>query len=454
VAHTNQLLSSHHMWSPVPTSSSERRMAVQIAILLSCYCSLLLLAPVDVTATATTTAATVATVAAFQSNRPFVVATTGARRSATAVGWRKSMSSHDPRWDHQFCSNVRERTLTTTITMASTIHDDGDDHEDGQNVRRVLVIGGTSGIGQLVTRKLLVAQHRSPNDSGDGGTQPHRYTVRATARDRMRGQELLGCQTNDRASVASENNINNNYNNSNNNNNNIEVVELDLLQDDTTVLQAAMQDVSAVVISIGTTAFPTMKWRGGNTPIAIDQIAVTRIATEASQVPSVRTVILVTSVGVLRTKQMPFVILNLFGVLDAKKAGEDAIRYYSTTTTDTGSGYNYAIVRPGRLIGAPFTNDDVAKLLQIQGGSGGTNGGIVQVEAGDTLLGDCPRDACAECIVQCLQRLLLDTTTDTDTTTRGVDNLEFSIIAKDQQSPPPPAWTNEEWTRAFQSVTR
>jgi nucleoside-diphosphate-sugar epimerase len=444
-----------------------------IAILLYCYGSLLL-APVDVTAAS----ATVATATAFQSNRPFVV-TKGVRRSATAVGWR-SMSSHDPRWDHPFCSNGRARTLTTTQMASTTIHDEHDDeheHEHENDVRRVLVIGGTSGVGQLVTRK-LVAQHRSPHD-GDGTPQHHQYTVRATARDRMRGQELLGCKTEDSASSSTSsenNNNNNNYNNNNNNynnnnNNNIEVVELDLLQDDTTVLQAAMQNVSAVVISIGTTAFPTRKWRGGNTPLAIDQVAVTRIATVASQVPSVRTVILVTSVGVLRTQQMPFVILNLFGVLDAKKAGEDAIRDYSTTT-DTGSGYNYAIVRPGRLIGAPFTNDDVAKLLQLPGGSG-TNGGIVvQVEAGDTLLGDCPRDACAECIVQCLQRLLLDTDTTIDTTNNNnnnttqmmVDNLEFSIIAKDhpppqqqqqQQQPlPPSAWTNEEWTRAFQSVTR
>jgi hypothetical protein len=36
--------------------------------------------------------------------------------------------------------------------------------------------------------------------------------------------------------------------------------------------------------------------------------------------------VLLTSVGVDRTKEMPFLVLNLFGVLDAKKAGEEAVK--------------------------------------------------------------------------------------------------------------------------------
>ena len=209
------------------------------------------------------------------------------------------------------------------------------------------------------------------------------------------------------------------------------VVEIDLLQEDTTLLQAVMEGVSIVVISVGTTAFPTMKWKGGNTPVAIDNVAVTRIAQMASQVSSVQQVILVTSIGVTRTNVMPFLILNLFGVLDAKRAGEDAIKQYSTMNT----GYQYSILRPGRLIGGPFTNLDIAKLLQIQVG---TENGVTMTR-GDTLLGDCKRDACAECIVQCISTK--------QTKISALGNLEFSIISNDQ-----PALNDDQWIAAFQSV--
>jgi nucleoside-diphosphate-sugar epimerase len=250
----------------------------------------------------------------------------------------------------------------------------------------VLVIGGTSGIGQLVSHKLAGRQKQ----------------VRATSRDASRARELLDHP-------------------------NIVVVELDILkEDDATALEAAMKDVSTVVISVGTTAFPTLKWKGGNTPVNIDEKAVSRIAAMAAKAPTVKTVLLVTTVGVERTEDMPFKILNLFGVLDAKRAGEAAIQTYSTVD----SGYQYAIVRPGRLVGGPFTNYDVAKLLQIQGGA--ENG--VQLAAGDALLGDCKRDACAECIVQCISQ-------------PHKMNLVFSIISNEQA-----AFSEEEWTQAFQSL--
>ena len=293
-------------------------------------------------------------------------------------------------------SASKENTDTTvSLTSATTTN--------------VLVIGGTSGIGQLVTQKLANHQRCHPP-----------FLVRATSRSKARGEALFQ-DTND---------------DDNNNNNNIHVVELDLLQENTTQLKEAMEGVSVVVVSVGTTAFPTTKWKGGNNPVAIDNVAVTRIAQMASQISSVQQVIIVTSVGVERTNVMPFLILNLFGVLDAKRAGEDAIRQYSTTN----SGYQYCIIRPGRLVGGPFTNFDVAKLLQIQGGT--ENG--VTMSRGDTLLGDCKRDACAECIVQCIraQRTLSALNNDT-----SKNNLEFSIVSNDQ-----PALNDDEWSVAFQSL--
>lgn len=145
----------------------------------------------------------------------------------------------------------------------------------------------------------------------------------------------------------------------------IEVCEVELVvpedgtnddSDSVSSIEAAMEGVTAVVISIGTTAFPTSKWKGGNTPKAIDKDAVTRIANAASKPSSVQKVVLVTSVGVERTNQMPFMFLNLFGVVDAKKDGDDAI----IRASSSGTGYDYVTIRPGRLIGGPFTNYDVA----------------------------------------------------------------------------------------------
>lgn len=240
----------------------------------------------------------------------------------------------------------------------------------------VLVVGGTGGVGQLITKKLLA-----------GG-----FGVRISSRNVERGEETIG---DDR----------------------VQVCALDLIQDDVATMENAMQNMDAIVISVGTTAFPTLKWKGGNTPEAIDQVAVTRLAQAAASV-GLKKIILLTSVGVTRTKEMPFLILNLFGVLDAKKAGEEAVK---------ASGVDYAIVRPGRLVGGPYTNLDLAKLMQIEGGA--ENG--VSVEVGDVLLGDAKRDAVAEAVLQALLK-------------EECSNIEFSIISNNEK-----ALTDEEWTREF-----
>lgn len=254
-------------------------------------------------------------------------------------------------------------------------------------VDTVLLIGGTGGVGQLTLAKL----------------DQRGFTVRTTSRNKEKAQEVL-------------------------NNLAVEICQVDLLSKDTTALQNAMRDVSAVVISVGTTAFPTMKWRGGNTPAAIDDEAVTRIANVAFAAASekkMKKIVLVTSVGIERTSEMPFVILNLFGVLDAKKKGEEAV-----IAAATRGGFDYTIVRPGRLVGGPFTNYDVAKLLQVEGGA--ENG--VALAAGDSLLGDCKRDACAEAIVQAL-------------TNEDSRNKVLSIISTEEK-----ALTSEKWTEAFQML--
>jgi uncharacterized protein YbjT (DUF2867 family) len=251
----------------------------------------------------------------------------------------------------------------------------------------VLVIGGTGGVGQLIVGKL----------QGRGGCK-----VRTTSRDKARGEEIIA-------------------------DDGVDVFEVDLLDQDSSALEAAMQGVSAVVISVGTTAFPTAKWKGGNTPKAIDEEAVTRIADAAARVDTMRKIVLVTSVGVERTGQMPFLILNLFGVLDAKHAGEKAVARAASS-----GGFDYVVVRPGRLVGGPFTNLDVAKLLQIEGGA--ENG--VALEVGDTLLGDCKRDGCAEAVFQSLIN-------------EDCKNVEYSIMSTDEK-----ALTKEQWTAVFQKMLK
>ena len=64
-----------------------------------------------------------------------------------------------------------------------------------------------------------------------------------------------------------------------------------------------------------------------------------------------------------RADQFPFKILNSFGVLDAKRDSEKLLFQYADKL-----GYQAIVVRPGRLVGAPFTNFDLAKALNLDQG--------------------------------------------------------------------------------------
>ena len=52
---------------------------------------------------------------------------------------------------------------------------------------------------------------------------------------------------------------------------------------------------------------------------------------------------------------MPFLVLNLFGVLTFKAMGERAV---------VDSGIPYTILRPGRLTDGPYTSYDVNTVLR------------------------------------------------------------------------------------------
>ena len=263
---------------------------------------------------------------------------------------------------------------------------------------KVVIFGATGGVGQLVTKKLSARDGKN-------------YQLSIAARDAARAKETL-VSNNDDADESQ-----------------FDFVELNLVGDDKASeaeLQKAIEGATGVVVSVGTTAFPTKKWDGGNNPKAIDMEAVTRIANAASNVDTVRRMVILTSVGVTRTNQMPFLILNLFGVLDAKRSGEDAVKSAASE-----AGFSYSIVRPGRLVGGPYTNLDLAKLFQIEGGA--ENG--VDVAKGDELLGDCKRDACAEAVVQCLEN-------------ESCVDLEFSLVSNEGK-----ALTDDGWSSVFASMS-
>ena len=191
----------------------------------------------------------------------------------------------------------------------------------------ILIFGGTGGVGQLVTRKLL-CRRSSSGGSGDG------YTVRVAARNPSRAYELLRSTT----TIEEEDKIDTTNIKNNDNSSKLEVVQVDLVgkkaaTDDE--LRSIMKGVSDIVITVGSTAFPTSRWFSNtssdnkyeisNTPTAIDNVAVSRIGQIASSISTIHQIVLVTSIGTLRTNSMPFTFLNLFGVLDSKRAGEDAI---------------------------------------------------------------------------------------------------------------------------------
>jgi len=269
---------------------------------------------------------------------------------------------------------------------------------------KIVIFGATGGVGQLVTKKLSARAGKN-------------YQLGIAARDAARAKEtLLSSNTNDDDDQAADESK-------------FDFVELNLVGDDKASeaqLQKAMEGATGIVVSVGTTAFPTKRWDGGNNPKAIDMEAVTRIANAARNVDTIRRLVLLTSVGVTRTNQMPFLILNLFGVLDAKRSGEDAVKSAANE-----AGFSYSIVRPGRLVGGPYTNLDLAKLFQIEGGA--ENG--VDVAFGDELLGDCKRDACAEAVVQCLEN-------------ESCIDLEFSLVSNEDK-----ALTDDGWSSAFASMS-
>jgi uncharacterized protein YbjT (DUF2867 family) len=242
---------------------------------------------------------------------------------------------------------------------------------------KILVAGATGGVGQLVVAKLLAKS----------------LSVRALTRNQAQAESMFEGR--------------------------VELVTGDIRHPNT--LADAVKDINYLICCTGTTAFPSTKWdfanlfQASNNPEAVDGEGVKNLVSAAPK--DLKRFIFVSSCGVLRKDQLPFNILNVFGVLDAKLKGEMAI---------TASGLPYTIIRPGRLIDGPYTSYDLNTLLRAK-----TDGKkAVAIEMGDNLNGETSRVDVANA---CVESLFYDTTV----------NKDFSIINEGERP------RNTNWEELF-----
>lgn len=212
----------------------------------------------------------------------------------------------------------------------------------------VLVVGATGGVGQLCAARLLERGCR----------------VLALTRSREKVEAIFGSGRE-----------------------NLQVIVADI-RDPGSLNAPLIKDAKSAIICTGTTAFPSKRWQGNNGPEQTDVVGV-RNMLAALPVESVRRVVFISSAGVERFNQLPFNILNLFGVLRCKKAGEDLVR---------ACGAPYTIIRAGRLTDGPYTSYDLNTLLRA---TAGLRRDVV-ISKADDLNGEASRISVAEAAIQSL----------------------------------------------------
>ncbi|KMT14575.1 hypothetical protein BVRB_4g073450 [Beta vulgaris subsp. vulgaris] len=212
----------------------------------------------------------------------------------------------------------------------------------------VLVVGGSGGVGQIVVASLI----------------SRNIKVRLLLRDPEKAAKLFGEQDEEQLQVCKGDTRN----------------QADL---DPSILEG----VTHVICCTGTTAFPSRRWDGDNTPERVDWEGLRNLI---SILPStLKRFILVSSIGVTKFNELPWSVMNLFGVLKYKKMGEDFL---------CDSGIPYTIIRPGRLTDGPYTSYDLNTLLRATAGERRA----VLIGQGDTLIGEASRIVVAEACIQSL----------------------------------------------------
>eukprot|EP00262_Sarcandra_glabra_P002885 TRINITY_DN13286_c0_g1_i1.p1 TRINITY_DN13286_c0_g1~~TRINITY_DN13286_c0_g1_i1.p1 ORF type:complete len:350 (+),score=55.56 TRINITY_DN13286_c0_g1_i1:33-1052(+) len=242
---------------------------------------------------------------------------------------------------------IRHAVKQEEAVQVSTIETQNDQTSPSSS-KVVLVAGGTGGVGQLVVASLLNRNIKS----------------HVLLRDPLKGTSLFGKQ---------DENI-------------LKVWKGDTRNPDD--LDPAMfEGVTHVICCTGTTAFPSKRWDGDNTPERIDWEGVRNLVSALP--PTIKRFVLVSSVGVTKFNELPWSIMNLFGVLKYKKMGEDFV---------CNSGLPYTIIRAGRLTDGPYTSYDLNTLLKATAGQRRA----VLIGQGDKLVGEVSRLVVAEACIQAL----------------------------------------------------
>ncbi|XP_009627603.1 uncharacterized protein At5g02240 [Nicotiana tabacum] len=212
----------------------------------------------------------------------------------------------------------------------------------------VLVVGGTGGVGQIVVASLL----------------NRNVKLRLILRDPEKATTLFGEQDEEKLQIWKGD-----------------------TRSPTGTDPSVFEGVTHVICCTGTTAFPSRRWDGDNTPERVDWEGVRNLVSALPQ--SLKRIVLVSSIGVTKFNELPWSIMNLFGVLKYKKMGEDFVR---------NSGLPFTIIRAGRLTDGPYTSYDLNTLLQATAGERRA----VLIGQGDKLVGEVSRLVVAEACIQAL----------------------------------------------------
>ncbi|KAI3968170.1 hypothetical protein MKX01_018473 [Papaver californicum] len=299
--------------------------------------------------------------------------------------------------NYYFLNNISSSSTTSSKGKASLVSHAVKENEGIQTSKEirgfdsnisssklVLVIGGTGGVGQLIVASLL----------------SRNIKARVLIRDPEKAKSLFGEQDENSLQVWQGDTRN--------------PEDLD---------PAVFEGVTHVISTTGTTAFPSKRWDGDNTPERIDWEGVRNLVSAIP--PTIKRFVLVSSVGVTKFNELPWSIMNLFGVLKYKKMGEDFVR---------NSGLPYTIVRPGRLTDGPYTSYDLNTLLKATAGQRRA----VFIGQGDKLVGEVSRLVVAEACIQALDIKL-------------TEGQIYEINSVEGEGPES---DTETWTELFKAATR
>ncbi|XP_078441384.1 NAD(P)-binding Rossmann-fold superfamily protein [Wolffia australiana] len=246
---------------------------------------------------------------------------------------------------------VMPRAVTGEQTPSLTKDDEvalDDSISPSQAVKDVLVVGASGGVGQIVVASLL----------------DRNIKLRLLVRDPEKASTLFGKQDESKVKILKGDTRN--------------PLDMD---------PAMFMGITHVICCTGTTAFPSKRWGGDNSPEKVDWEGVRNLVLALPQ--DLKRFVLVSSIGVTKPSSLPWSIMNLFGVLKYKKMGEDFL---------CSSGLPFTIIRPCRLTDGPYTSYDLNTLLKATAGERRA----VTIGQGDKLMGEVSRLVVAEACIQAL----------------------------------------------------